>query len=239
MHKPFFAQCYLQFRIGKHLEGVVAMVSETGAIRIQFQEISYSKVAALSGRSLEVILTENLKLQGKIFKEVNVSGYYYRLQFEKLDSVTETALKTFIERQKFPAPWQRKFERFQSSTETYSQCDHPDRAFLTNKQSKFTLKVIDYCKDGMLLETSGSPEYTPWHIGASVQLDLTTNQNKVIRAIEGIVVRISESYDRELNQSIYRYGIFFNENNFLSIRRYQDLVAETESLASAKLHIAA
>lgn len=230
MDKAFFANCYLEFALGDLKEGLVAMISDSGALRVQFQGVPYSKISGLAGKTVEVVIAGKARVEGRLCKEVNLSGSFYRLQFENLSEEAQQVIRDALALQRYPAPWERKSERFAGDGAVAAKAqpaanvaERPRDAVVTHGQDLFDLVVIDFSRDGLLLEGRGE-KFANWHAGERVELRLTTNHGNTLQGMHGAIVRITEDFDRELNEGIYRFGIQLATLDEFTRRRYHDLI---------------
>lgn len=226
MNKALYANCYLEFDFGSKPEGLVALVSEQGALHIQFHKIPYSKLAGLAGKSVEVLLCGKVKVKGKLCREVNLSGAYYRMQFENLDENARGVIREAIAMQQYPAPWERKSERFPSKEQTATSpalMECPQNAVIARENMLYDLAVVDFSRDGILLEGRGEI-FSAWHVGDLIKFKLFTNQENKFPDMDGIIVRIAVDYDRELNQEIFRFGVQFSLLDEFTAKRYGALL---------------
>ena len=230
MGKTFFANCYLEFTIGNRREGLVAMISEQGALRIQFQGVPYSKISGLAGKSVDVLVCGKVRVQGKLCKEMNLSGAHYSLQFENLNDDARSVIREAVALQRYPAPWERKSERVRgidpkAAPRPAAAYEQPRDAIVTRKEMIYDLRVVDYSRDGVLLEGRGNL-FADWHAGERIDFHLCTSGENRLKGLGGAIVRITEDFDRELNEGIYRFGVQLASLDELTRRRYHELIEQ-------------
>lgn len=231
MSKTFFANCYLEFSIGDQHEGLVAMISEQGALHIKFQGVPYSKIAGLAGKTVDVLICNKVRVSGHLCKEMTLSGADYRFQFDGLSEEARAVIQKSMQTQRFPAPWERKTERLpgnmpKTPAATYEQ---PRDAIVSRGDSIYDLRVVDYSRDGFLLEGRGEA-FANWHAGERIEFNICTSIENNLRGLAGAIVRITEDFDRELNEGIFRFGVQLASLDEVTRRRYHALIEKAREM---------
>lgn len=233
--KQLFANCYLEFELGAKREGLVALVSEMGALHIQFHGIPYSKISGLAGKNVDVWICGRVKVSGRLSKEMNLNASFYRLNFAELNDIAKAAIGEALSLQAYSAPWERKEERILAprikNPKSINGVEQPVTSVVSRGEFLFDLEVIDYSRDGILLEGRGEI-FNTWHTGEKICLSLQTNSNRKISDITGAIVRISEDFDRDQNEAIFRFGIQFSRLNEFTRRALHDMIAKAEQAQS-------
>ena len=234
--KQLFANCYLEFELAGKREGVVALVSEMGALHVQFHGIPYSKIAGLAGKSVDVWICGRVKVTGRMSKEMNLSSSFYRLNFDVLSDEAKAAIREALSLQSYQAPWARKEERIPAprikQPKSIEGVEQPIGSVIARGDRLFDLEVVDYSRDGILLEGRGEL-FHAWHTGEKIDLSLHTTKNRDITGITGTIVRISEDFDRDQNEAVFRFGIQFARLNEFTRRALHEMVAKAEAVLEA------
>lgn len=235
MGRQRFASCYLEFSLGGKPQGVVALVSEDGAIKIQFHELPYSRITALAGRPVHVLMAGKLRVEGRLMKELTLSGSFYRLKFSELPAEAKALIQDSIAMQSHPASWERSSDRFSAQIENPNY----ERALVATASVEkpfveYQLDVLDFSKQGLQLQATGNI-FSSFSIGKELNISLTTNANQRITGLQTKIVRIEEDFDEVTNQPLFRFGLEIFAMHELSQRKYDKLLAAAAQAYTAEM----
>lgn len=222
----YFAKCFLECTFGQRSESMVATISENGAQGVQFHSMPYTNIASLAGKIIQVKIAGQVEVQGKVYKETNLGGTSFSIEFWDLDKNKRKSIQGLIAKHQYPAPWARGTERLLFRPRLKS-VEIPKMAHVHEPLREIEMKVLNFSRDGIQLEVTGAHK-AAWKLGDDVTVDICTNQKEEIKQLQGRVVRITEDLNLETSETIYRYGIQFTDDNAIALRRYTDMIENAE-----------
>lgn len=230
MGKPILANCYIEFCLGKERLGVVAMVSETGAHRIQFGGLPLSRVMGMLGRPLDAIIAGKVPVKGHLVKEVQQAGSDFRFEFDLVIPQAIPELHRLIKATGHPAPWSRSVERFQVGSALTGEHPNEAKVKLVSSKHELVADVENFSAHGLQLVGHGEL-FSEWRVGQIAEIELSTNEKQSFAPVHARILRVEETHERDLNQSTYHFGIEIEAINEFVKRRYYAML---EKLASAE-----
>lgn len=233
----FFARCFLECTFGERSESMVATVSECGAQGVQFNSMPYTNIASLAGKIIHVKIADQVEVSGKVYKETNLGGTTFSIEFRELSPKKRKAIQELIAKHQYPAPWVRGTERLPFRPRLKS-VEIPKLAYVHEPLREIEMNVLNFSRDGIQLEVTGAHK-AAWKLGDHVMVDLGTNQKEEIKQLQGHVVRITEDLNLETSETIYRYGIQFSDDNAIALRRYTDMIEHAEEAYDTNRVVAA
>ena len=167
-----------------------AMVSPYGAARVIRADTVTSDILFFLGKEVDVQIKANLTVKGGFMLEKTKDGSFFNIFFTKITEEEREILRKDVETKGESVSWARKYPRINVASKVEG-APEPFLSIVNSEAGVLLMTVRDYTLAGVSLQYDG--DHLPdFQVGDLLFFDILTTESDNIRAIQGIVLRLTE-----------------------------------------------